>query len=55
MSYVEETMTSRKNSTTDPEREGILQKLLKVDKKVAIIMACDSLFAGIDTVSSIIV
>lgn len=35
-----------------PEREqSVLEKLLKIDKKVAIVMAMDMLMAGVDTVS----
>ncbi|XP_064549331.1 probable cytochrome P450 12a4, mitochondrial [Drosophila montana] len=36
-----------------PEREqSVLEKLLKIDKKVAIVMAMDMLMAGVDTTSS---
>lgn len=30
--------------------ESVLQKLLKIDKKLAIVMALDMLMAGVDTV-----
>lgn len=32
------------------EEESVLEKLLKIDKPVAIIMALDMLMAGVDTV-----
>ncbi|KAG5674776.1 hypothetical protein PVAND_004726 [Polypedilum vanderplanki] len=53
LSFIEETMENMKNTTdNNQEVEGILQKLLKIDKRVAVIMASDSLFAGIDTTGS---
>lgn len=34
-----------------PSEQSVLEKLLKIDKKVATIMAMDMLMAGVDTVS----
>jgi hypothetical protein len=40
-----------KNSSNLPEeKQGILFKLLQKDKKYAIVMAFDMIFAGVDTV-----
>lgn len=39
------------NPTSDDSNLSILEKLLKIDYQVAIIMALDMFFAGIDTVS----
>lgn len=42
----------RKFSKNKPDSEkSILEKLLKVDKKIATVMAMDMLMAGVDTVS----
>lgn len=38
-----------KHSTNDHE-DGVLEKLLNVDRHVAFVMALDSLLAGVDTV-----
>lgn len=51
--YVEKAMKKYENSTSTSEHPGILEKLLKVDKDVAFVMAMDMLGAGIDTVSKI--
>lgn len=40
------------NNTTDSLNRSILQKLLRLDKQMARVMALDMLTAGIDTVSS---
>jgi cytochrome P450 family 12 len=48
--YVEKAV--EKYKTTESEDEGgVLEKLLKIDKNVAVIMSMDMLGAGIDTVS----
>lgn len=39
-----------KNPTKEGADTSVLQKLLKIDKKVAIVMALDMLMAGVDTV-----
>lgn len=53
MNYIEQTIEETKG--TDEEKvnnsNGILQKLLKIDKRAAIIMAVDSMTAGVDTVN----
>lgn len=40
-----------KAGETTGREPSILEKLLKVDRQVAIVMALDSLMAGVDTVS----
>lgn len=51
MARVEEAIDKIENGTAaDDVKDGILYKLLKVDKKVAIIMASDMVLAGVDTV-----
>lgn len=37
-------------SISNTTEESVLEKLLKIDKRVAIIMALDMLMAGVDTV-----
>ncbi|XP_055902448.1 cytochrome P450 CYP12A2-like [Eupeodes corollae] len=46
-----ESDTSRANVDEDEEK-SILEKLLKIDKKIAIVMALDLLMAGVDTTST---
>lgn len=50
LSYVEETIKENE-SNKDESRGGFLQKLLKVNKEIAVNMSVDSLIAGIDTVN----
>jgi hypothetical protein len=51
MLYVEEALDRiEKNPTLDPNNQGILEKLLKIDRQTAVIMAHDMLLAGVDTV-----
>ncbi|XP_017091165.2 probable cytochrome P450 12a5, mitochondrial [Drosophila bipectinata] len=57
LTYVEEAIQrlerEAKEGVVKPESEqSVLEKLLKVDKKVATIMAMDMLVAGVDTTSS---
>ncbi|XP_020813694.1 probable cytochrome P450 12a5, mitochondrial [Drosophila serrata] len=57
LSYVEEAIVrlekEAKEGVVRPENEqSVLEKLLKVDKKVATVMAMDMLMAGVDTTSS---
>ena len=53
MAVVDEAIEKIENGTAaDDVKDGILYKLLKVDKNIAIIMASDMIFAGVDTVSS---
>ncbi|SPP87662.1 blast:Probable cytochrome P450 12a4%2C mitochondrial [Drosophila guanche] len=50
---VERLEKEAKQGVVHPENEqGVLEKLLKVDKKVATVMAMDMLIAGVDTTSS---
>ncbi|XP_037815908.1 cytochrome P450 CYP12A2-like isoform X2 [Lucilia sericata] len=57
-SYVNEAIErieeDRKNGVPEkPENEkSVLEKLIKIDKKIAIVMAMDMLMAGVDTTSS---
>lgn len=56
-SYVNEAMErieeDRKNGVAEkPEHEkSVLEKLIKIDKRIAIVMAMDMLMAGVDTVN----
>ncbi|EDW83217.1 uncharacterized protein Dwil_GK22742 [Drosophila willistoni] len=57
LAYVEEAVArleeESKQGIVKPENEqSVLEKLLKIDKKVATIMAMDMLMAGVDTTSS---
>ncbi|XP_039490346.1 probable cytochrome P450 12a5, mitochondrial [Drosophila santomea] len=57
LSYVDEAIErlekEAKEGVVRPENEqSVLEKLLKVDKKVATVMAMDMLMAGVDTTSS---
>ncbi|XP_055847825.1 cytochrome P450 CYP12A2-like [Episyrphus balteatus] len=55
--YVEETLQQmeKKNLENSAERElSVLEKLLKIDKSIAIVMAMDLLMAGVDTTSTAI-
>ncbi|KAL7731000.1 hypothetical protein ACLKA6_014223 [Drosophila palustris] len=57
LEYVNEALErlekEEKNGVVKPENEqSVLEKLLKIDKKVATIMAMDMLMAGVDTTSS---
>lgn len=43
----------KKDHNRDSDREpSVLEKMLKIDRHAAIVMAMDMLFAGVDTVSS---
>lgn len=54
MAMVEESVQEleRNPSQKTPDQQSVLEKLLKIDKDVAIIMAFDMLVVGIDTTSS---
>lgn len=41
-----------KNPTTNTDAQSVLEKLLKIDRDVAIIMSFDMVLAGIDTVGN---
>uniref|UniRef100_A0A1A9VZ34 Cytochrome P450 n=1 Tax=Glossina brevipalpis TaxID=37001 RepID=A0A1A9VZ34_9MUSC len=49
LSYVEEEMHNLENCGNQ-EAKGVLEKLLKIDKQIALVMVMDMLMAGIDTV-----
>ena len=54
MNYVEDTIkeTQQNKNGKVENANGILQQLLKIDKRAAIIMAVDSMTAGVDTVNN---
>ena len=53
MQYVEDAIEDlKKHPPMEGREESFLEKLLKIDKKVAIVMCVDALFAGVDTTSS---
>ncbi|XP_050362999.1 cytochrome P450 CYP12A2-like [Nymphalis io] len=48
--FISKAIENLKNRKDSPnEEKGVLEKLLEIDHKVAVIMASDMLFAGIDT------
>lgn len=48
---MDEAVVRLENSpSTDTKNKSVLEKLLKVDRKVAVLMAFDMLLAGVDTV-----
>jgi hypothetical protein len=52
MSYVESAMARLEANPTQVENDqGVLEKLMKINKHTAKIMAFDMLLAGVDTVS----
>ena len=42
----------QENSTSTDNEDSILKKLLRVDKRVAVIVVSDLMLAGVDTVSN---
>jgi hypothetical protein len=51
--YVEDAMERlEKNPTADENEQGVLEKLMKINKHTAKVMAFDMLLAGVDTVST---
>lgn len=53
MKYIDEAITrieSQENTRKDDSQIGVLEKLYKIDRNVAIVMALDMLMAGVDTV-----
>lgn len=42
----------RANIVTPEEEKGVLEKLLEIDEKVALVMTMDSIIAGVDTTST---
>lgn len=54
MKYVDRAVVrldQKNGSATDAEDRSILEKLLKIDRRIAVVMAFDMLLAGVDTVS----
>lgn len=47
-----ETLKNRPRTDENPDHEGVLEKLLKIDEGVAVVMAADMIGAGVDTTSS---
>jgi cytochrome P450 family 12 len=53
LKYVDEAMENLKNQKpTEDHEESVLEKLLKINKNLAVVMCIDSLMAGVDTTSS---
>lgn len=51
MSKVDEAIIRMENNPTQSsDSQSVLEKLLKVDRHVAVVMAFDMLMAGVDTV-----
>lgn len=51
MSKVDEAIIRMENNPTQlSDSQSVLEKLLKVDRQVAVVMAFDMLMAGVDTV-----
>lgn len=49
--YIDEAIDKLGKTPSDPNREpSVLEKLLKIDKQVAMVMALDMFLAGVDTV-----
>lgn len=48
-----EELKKKKNDPNAVREASVLEKLLKIDRHVAVVMAMDMLLAGIDTVNSI--
>ncbi|CAG9562981.1 unnamed protein product [Danaus chrysippus] len=54
--FIEMAIKELKEEKKDPSKEkGILEKLLEIDQKVAVIMASDMLLAGVDTTATTII
>lgn len=49
MSKAVKELQSKNQPSTD--EKGVLEKLLEINENIAVIMASDMLFAGVDTVS----
>lgn len=48
--YIDQAIEEFEKNPSSGGEESVLQKLLKIDKKVAIVMALDMMMAGVDTV-----
>lgn len=56
MNYVNEAVARfEKNPTSSDQESGVLEKLIKIDRNVGIVMAEDMLFAGVDTTSASVI
>lgn len=52
--FVDKSIEELKVKGKTEDQKGILEKLLEINKEVALIMASDMLFAGVDTVCIIL-
>ena len=51
LKYVDEAVAKfEKNPSADENDQSILEKILRINKKMAVVMAADSMLAGVDTV-----
>lgn len=48
-----EKLEKNPNKSDEDREPSVLEKLLKVDRHVAVVMALDMLLAGVDTVSNV--
>ncbi|XP_050678128.1 cytochrome P450 CYP12A2-like isoform X2 [Leptidea sinapis] len=46
---------NQNNQKKDDNEKGVLEKLLEIDERVAVIMAGDMLFAGVDTTANVMI
>ncbi|CAH0717365.1 unnamed protein product, partial [Brenthis ino] len=54
--FIRKAMENLKNKKTSPnEEKSVLEKLLEIDERVAVVMASDMLFAGVDTAANTII
>lgn len=52
MHYVDKAIENLSTQPTEGREESILEKLIKINKKVAVVMCADAMLAGVDTTSS---
>ncbi|CAK1551624.1 unnamed protein product [Leptosia nina] len=50
--FINKARTEYKSKQTNDDEKGILEKLLEIDERVAVIMASDMLLAGVDTAAN---
>ncbi|XP_038213306.1 uncharacterized protein LOC119833390 [Zerene cesonia] len=50
--FINKAMENYKTKEKSDDEKGILEKLLEIDEKMAVIMASDMLFAGVDTAAN---
>jgi len=54
--YIDKAIEELKTESPSADREeSILEKLLKIDKRVAVVMCADAMLAGVDTTSSAVI